>query len=534
MAIKRMISRDVEEFRAFQSRMTTVGKIRLGVYNPEGRGRPEKLDRFRLTSPDEQLIRAVAEEYGGTPEQWQPQGGGAKQWQVITDARALHVYAVNGQNIDPVYESWAGGRTCVRRCDGVTELIKQEPCLCNGPDRPAPRDLCKITTRVQVMLQRIPGIGSWLLETHGENAAAELATLGPFIAQAPMAVPGMLRLRPEKRREWNADKGKFDTKDFFVVWLDISAVTSQQVAIGGDAVTQALRSAGAPSAIGGGERQAIEAAPGSVRMHVEVSNPPTAEGITADLRARILAKIEAQTTVEGLADMQAKLKEQGITDGAVIDAWKSKLAGVKARDEARAKAAQIAEATPEQLQDAVDALPVGQRVRLAEILGQEPPFTDPADDMPRMLPFPSKEEMDAAEAAGTLCCGGYRTPDEKWSPCEPCPVMQARQGREALVQRAEAVLPPEKAAELRDIVEGTVEGPTGPVLPMVPDGDYDADDQYTILMTGAGRQTPPLTTQEVNGLICTTLDVNSPQEATGWQLARLIAGLKAGTVPWRA
>jgi hypothetical protein len=52
-------------------------------------------------------------------------------------------------------------------------------------------------------------------------------------------------------------------------------------------------------------------------------------------------------------------------------------------------------------------------------------------------------------------------------------------------------------------------------------------------MTGASKQVPPLTTKELNGLICVTLNVSAIGKATGHDLARLRAGLKSGAVTWR-
>ncbi len=481
MAIKRMISRDVEEFREFQTRMVEVGRIRTGEYVvPEGkRGRPVKLDRFRLTSLNEGYIRAAAEEYGGEVKQYQPQGGGPKQWEVVTITDALYVYIVNGQLIDPVYEAWGGGRTCVRRCDGEWNSVLQEPCICNDPaKRPPVKELCKVTTRVNVMLPRVAGLNSWRLETHSENAAVEMAApnVAGLVRAAPMPVPASLYLRKEQRRERNHEKQTFETKDFYVPTFGITVVSAEQLVGGRQAFADALTAGAAPALLAAPDvRQAIEAAPVSapvppstVRVTVDVRGADSIPGaVTDELRARILAKIEAQTTLDGLADVQAKLKEQGITDRTVIDAWKSKRAAVEADYELQSKGGELE--------------PGDFRV---EYLDEEPPFTDPADD---------------------------------------------------LVQRAEAVLPPEKAAELRDIVEGRVETiavGTG-VMPDVPAGDYDTDEQYLILMSGAGHQDPPLTTREVNNLIIRSWGLNAPQEASGLMLARLIAGLKAGTVQWR-
>lgn len=654
-----MISNDPAVFRAFQSRMTTVGKIRLGIYEtPEGRrGRPVKLDTFRFTSENEALIRAVAEAYGGTPEQWTPQGSKTAEWQVISDAKAIPVYIVNGQDLDPWYEAWAGGRTCVRRCDGIVNKITQELCVCipadGSPSALAPRDQCKPTTRAQLMLAEIPGLGSWLLESHGENAARELSTFREFIAAAPMPVPAMLRLRHETRRQWSFEKKKFDTLDFYVPWFDISAINAEQIAIGGDALTQALAAAGAP-AIGGSAQLAIEARPVSAPAAPaqEPMVPPAPLDIER-LRPRILADIEAQITAEGLDAIRTKLKGRGINDDRVIEAWKSKLAAVQAAETLRTAVERPyrvlvtgsrtwtdVDTLNEQLNLAwtvhrgrmvlmhgdcpqgadaladtwaeVNGVPVERHpadwnlhgkkagiirnedmvatrpdivlsfnrgnspgtahcTRVAEAAGLKVlKFVDDTPvvpEVPESLPPRGiiRTQTDRRPCFDPYCAGGP-------APCGFTPGQHLEaHGADGIIEadRAAGRIPgtPEyrvgdtvtvggieftKVREMPGIedmlfqaqqeealnpdpgeaVDGTVETP-GPVLPDVPAGDYDADEMYTLLMTGAGQQAPPLTTAEVNALILRTFPANDVGLVGGYELARLRAGLKAGTVAWR-
>jgi hypothetical protein len=83
-------------------------------------------------------------------------------------------------------------------------------------------------------------------------------------------------------------------------------------------------------------------------------------------------------------------------------------------------------------------------------------------------------------------------------------------------------------------VEGAVEAAPGRVaLPDVPEGEYDADELYTMLMTGASQQNPPLTTRELNALILRTFPAAAVELVGGYELARLRAGLKSGAVTWR-
>ena len=608
--IRRMISREPGEFREFQARMTVVGKIRLGVYvTPEGqRGRPQKIDTFRFTSENEALIRAVADAYGGEVRQWTPQGSRTAEWEVISGTDAVPVYIVNGQDLDPWYEAWGGGRTCIRRCDGIINKINQELCVCIPADgtrsKLAPKDQCKPTTRAQVMLAEIPGLGSWLLESHGENAARGLSVFRDFIASAPMPVPAMLRLRHESRRQWNFEKKKFDSLDFYVPWFDISKIYAEQIAIGGDALTQALAAAGAP-AIGGTPQLAIEARPVSAPVTMERPDGlplgPDA-GVAFDIDAKrpmILADIEACTTIEALNGIRDKLIARGVDDKQVRDAWRSKVNSVGAAEVQRMNAAAIATGTGrpyrvlvtgsrtwtdvEEVETQLSLAKMTHPGRMVVVNGMCPTGADriafewaerngvptekhPADwsQGPGAGPWRNQAMVDsrpdivlsfnrmqskgtehctaAAEAAGLKVL--RFTDDTPYEPKAPertpegMPLKEYGVGDTVTVGGIEFTkireMPPVEDMLFGpgEPVDGIVET-TGPVLPDVPDGDYDADEMYTMIMTGAGQQNPPLTTDEVNELIRRTLVVLRPDEATGNDLARLRAGLKSGAVAWR-
>jgi hypothetical protein len=621
LAIIRMISRDPGSFRAFQQRLTTVGKIRLGVYN----GRyPEKIDTFRFTSPDEQLVKAAADAYGGTAEQWTPNGSKTPQWEVISEAKELPVYLVHGQSLEPWYEAWAGGRTCVRRCDGVTNKITDEPCVCipaDGSASPlAKKDLCKPTIRVQVMLQEVPGLGSWLMESHGENAVSEISAFEQLVRAASVPIPAVLRLREETRREWNFDKKKFDTKNFYVPWFDVSVVTSRQVALGGDALSRALQAAGAPAALSGDRRAAIEAAPAPVQP------PPDIDAI----RPMILADIEMADGMDGPAGLnaiRAKLEQRGIDDQKVKDAWNSKRVAFEYQSTQLSTQpgdpgyeAIVAVETAEpvdvsrpyrvlvtgsrtwtdvaKLDEQLDIANMTHRGRMVLVHGACPTGADalaeawarknrvpvetyPADwdRLGKSAGFKRNQLMvdtrpdvvlsfnrcgsngtehctDAAEKAGlkvlrftddTLpgrkepCLNPYCandletfcgfTPNQHMEHHGAAAIIEADYAAGRIPDQGQDGLPLDGGPGDGLAVEGTVEGEASP-LPSLPEGDYDADELYTGLITGGGLQTPPLTTTQVQSLISKTFGVHHTH-ASGYQLAQLRAGLKSGAVSWR-
>lgn len=231
-----------------------LGRIRLGKKSGGDKGHPQKLDKFRFTSPDKGLIDAISVLYGGETRPWV--NDGATEYEVFSLVdRVPIVVPPQKRALSQWYEMWSGGG-CQRRCDGVTNILKDEPCAC--PSDPLGRAVlaqsgraCKPTTRLNVMLRDVPGVGVWRIDSHGFYSAAQLPNITEFLAQATEAgiyVPAELVLvrqsvkRPgEGRREW------------FVPMIDVK-VTPRQL-MSGD--IEGL-GAGARSAIGG-SRQAIEA-----------------------------------------------------------------------------------------------------------------------------------------------------------------------------------------------------------------------------------------------------------------------------------
>jgi hypothetical protein len=222
-----------------QKRSRELGRIRIGqqVESNNGKMRPEKLDRFRITSASQPLIERIAELYGGEAQSWDNHG--SPQFEVITTTTRLPVL-VPPQPVSQYFEQWSGGG-CQRRCDGVTELLKDRPCVC-GPD---PEDrACKPTTRLNVVLRDVAGIGVFRLESHGYYSATELPEVAEFLARAGGYIPAWLSL--EQRTVVRDGK----TRRWMVPILEVD-VTPSQLLSGNGSVTKEIGTAPA----------AIEAAP---------------------------------------------------------------------------------------------------------------------------------------------------------------------------------------------------------------------------------------------------------------------------------
>ena len=217
-----------------QRRMAEQGRIRLGekVATANGKSRPGKLDKFRFTSANERLINDIAQMYGGTARPWD--NAGKAEHEVYTDAKSIPVIVVKG-GLSQWMETWSGGG-CTHRCDSVTNVLTGE--LCN-PDDPAHIN-AKPTTRLSVMLRDIETLGTWRLESHGYNAAAELPMLAELAEHVGDLVPASLNLV-----ERTAIKdGK--TSRFVVPMLDLAVSKQRLVQIVG-----AAGGMDAPAQIGG-------------------------------------------------------------------------------------------------------------------------------------------------------------------------------------------------------------------------------------------------------------------------------------------
>lgn len=213
-----------------QKRARELGRIRLGQQQTFTRKdgsegtKPVKLDRFRLTSASQPLLERAAEIYGGQVRPWTPNGG-SPQFEVITDARRLPIMVPPNQPVSQWFEAWRKSG-CVHRCDGVTNVLTDEPCDPEDPIHQEATD--KPTTRLSVVLRDVEGIGVWRVETHGWNAAVELPDVAEFLAQAGGYVEGYLAL--EQRTSIIEVNGKPQTSHYVVPIIEIDVTPAELMA----------------------------------------------------------------------------------------------------------------------------------------------------------------------------------------------------------------------------------------------------------------------------------------------------------------
>ena len=172
-----------------QPTLPELGRIRAGDKQPvKGKKdvfRPNRLDRFRLTSQNPILLhKAVELGYGDEVIEW-PDAPEGRQWQLYCTVEALPVYVPPMAAFSQYNELWAGAE-CTYRCDGqvvhrsaIGGIEEGMLCQCDTFDERVP-----VVTRVNVMLPDLPGLGVWRLNTQGYYAGSELQGIVQMLSAA--------------------------------------------------------------------------------------------------------------------------------------------------------------------------------------------------------------------------------------------------------------------------------------------------------------------------------------------------------------
>ncbi|MGW0012564.1 recombination directionality factor [Streptomyces tendae] len=236
-----------------------LGRIRTGYSrpnpNPDKGPIPVKSKTFVLTSHSREYIEQAAKLYGGRAEQWTPQRSSIAQWRVITEAPELKAILPAGDPLHQYNEKWGGGG-CERRCDGITELLKGQPCVCLAKygdtwyER-SPMQVCRPTSRIGVFLPDMPDLGVWRLETKSHYAADVLAGGLDTVLQATEG-KGLMPVRMWIEQRTRVVDG--ETKQFQVVMV-VPSLPKLRHALSGPISTAAALD---PSSL---DRPAIEAGP---------------------------------------------------------------------------------------------------------------------------------------------------------------------------------------------------------------------------------------------------------------------------------
>jgi hypothetical protein len=181
-----------------EQRMPEVGRIRYGDVQPtsNGKTRPNKLDRFRLTTNNEAQLIQLATVYGGEPRRWETAPGPGTQYELYVEKPRLIVLVPPTDTVSQAYELWSKKDGCVRRCNGIA-MGTGEPCICRVEmaEGAASQPQCKLTTHVSFWLQGATGLSTWRLTSHGTHMAAEMPGMVELLSAATSAgVPQLAAL----------------------------------------------------------------------------------------------------------------------------------------------------------------------------------------------------------------------------------------------------------------------------------------------------------------------------------------------------
>ena len=221
-----------------QRRAAEHGRLRTGYTQGN---RPMRSATWVVTSHSEEHVRRAAELWGGEPQAWKPLNSTIEQWRVITKTASIEALLTPGDPLSQYNEIWSKGG-CQRRCDGETEHISRKPCLCAaqfGEDwylQPKGR-VCSATSRLNVMLPDLTGMGMWRAETHSFYAASEWGGMVDMVLAGTNGqgfMPVTLRIEPRQR------VANGETKKFPVVVVELRGVTPRQALAGPLSTTVAL------------------------------------------------------------------------------------------------------------------------------------------------------------------------------------------------------------------------------------------------------------------------------------------------------
>lgn len=185
-----------------QRRLVKVGEIRVGEKRVAANGHeyPASRDTFRFTSRFKDLLEALQMIHGGELRPWKAKVG---HWELLSEAVSIPAYFSLKDLPDGDIQSLARNLeyrnpkdgTLMRRCDGETcttwngkERI-QRPCLC----RTSGEALCKVRSRVSVILPEVPEFGSWQLGTSSDTFESE--ALGFIDTMQMLGVNGLIGVR---------------------------------------------------------------------------------------------------------------------------------------------------------------------------------------------------------------------------------------------------------------------------------------------------------------------------------------------------
>ena len=168
-----------------------VGRVRSGA---QVNGRPVALQEWRFTTGDPEVAKAVADKYGGTPQEWVTTT--EESLEVMTTAGSLPVILTN---IQSEFVLW-GRNSVIRSCNGAVQNDDAHSgCICPSDVREhkeAARagTACQPSVRATFRLADLPDLGLWRFNSASWQLAGEVNAAEEALAAAGGESEGVLRL----------------------------------------------------------------------------------------------------------------------------------------------------------------------------------------------------------------------------------------------------------------------------------------------------------------------------------------------------
>lgn len=303
-----------------QRRFRELGRLRMGAQETKGgKTRPVKLLNWRLTSHSRYLLEAAAIAFGGVVRVWENAPSQGENFELLSESSSLPIIVPPGHVLSQSYELWSGGG-CKRRCGGPNEegtarqADRDVACACpldiNERMEQAQRGLaCKPTTRLSVILPDIPDIGVWRLESHGYNAAVELAGTYELCRMSTAQGQPIGAVLSIQQRE---SKKEGLRRDFIVPIIEIKETIGNVLESFANAALPANERKQLPAAqppLAENNGGALGSAEFPARAPIDPSEPVDAELVE-----------ESSEPAGDLAPWVLELIDLGLLDGEIIDA----------------------------------------------------------------------------------------------------------------------------------------------------------------------------------------------------------------------
>lgn len=178
-----------------------VGRFRSGYQDSSGN--PVSLDEWRITTGDPDVAAAVAELFGGVPDEWDTKG--EEVIQILTDAPAVDIILDDGDAVKASMVLMSADFKKIRECDGIqqTEAFECADCVCPSglKDRKAAAKAgtgCKPNVAVYFRLADAPDLGKFRYYSGAWGLLEKVPALQEELDE--LAGPAVVRFKLERIR----------------------------------------------------------------------------------------------------------------------------------------------------------------------------------------------------------------------------------------------------------------------------------------------------------------------------------------------